>query len=998
MMEKSSSSSPKSPPRDIKSTVDPHAAERDSLLVRLLDSVKQCQIRFGKKSALSPTSTATAASSTALATEAEAQVICLLTNLEAALSHGLRQNLSGSSRPLGGLFSSSDSAASSSSGARPTFWHFIRAFLGPDELVRFDGNNSGVSTDLGRGRAWLRTTINENTLERYFYSLVNDREKIKTHYEPWSFMLDEEKSSVLPSMAAGLKTILFNVSTEGPELDHVPKSSAPTAVSGAQNILNSIPLGGIIRDTILSTSLSSSVPNGKGAGFSDAYSSAAYGDGSRDYLEPVIIDEVPRGNANESESGVAGKTSSVSSSSSSYSNSEKISQSVLVTKKSAGKKKKKTVANIVNLDGNEGASSLQPQPQQPLRTQKQPPSTTTTSTLTSASRPALRQRLSDPPSALVLPVASNEGMAPAATTASLRRDSDLSVENNHCKSSSSSCEMRFVGGGGCAGDVLSPITPVTSGAPNGLFSTTPTIAISKEKSIADGQDGDSSDAVSVKSFGQVSVASSSTSELSTSATFPNINATPSLSSALTTTASNSKAPAPSQNSAPTLLSLRDGRLGVEVLRSGSGVSAFNSDNDSLGTTKVSTTELLPRVDAEFETLSAAELRGAIVSIMQSKDELVAALEENQGRLSEARDQIEDLRLENASGRELARKLERKIAEAEVNGDNKSKFLLRENQLLKHQLKKYVGTVQSLQRQKSSADDIDGGGGVNADGVNAVIEKMSLEEEEDGGRRSGSVVSATDGDDVDQIRKSYEQKLIQVSEMHSELMEFNDQLVMQLKQKDRLLEGLRVELEELRGPLPLNYAAENADDTLSLASEVDDIVSISSSALPNSASSCSFRALVNIWIPSAFLQTTNKDTFHVYQVYVRIRDEEWNVYRRYAQFHELHKAKKKMFSDVATIPFPPKKALGNKDEQFVEDRRIKLQQYLRQLLNYLTQCTGYELAHAHPITKERLLQALPFFSDRPTSGAGSQSGRFHASTSRSRFPTAEEPTTPQYMGL
>ena len=47
------------------------------------------------------------------------------------------------------------------------------------------------------------------------------------------------------------------------------------------------------------------------------------------------------------------------------------------------------------------------------------------------------------------------------------------------------------------------------------------------------------------------------------------------------------------------------------------------------------------------------------------------------------------------------------------------------------------------------------------------------------------------------------------------------------------------------------------------------------------------------------------------MYIRIRDEEWNVYRRYAQFYELHKSKKKMFTDVATFPFPPKKALGNK---------------------------------------------------------------------------------------
>ena len=45
-------------------------------------------------------------------------------------------------------------------------------------MIRFDGSG-GVSTDVGRGRAWLRTAINENTLERYFYSLVNEGERIK---------------------------------------------------------------------------------------------------------------------------------------------------------------------------------------------------------------------------------------------------------------------------------------------------------------------------------------------------------------------------------------------------------------------------------------------------------------------------------------------------------------------------------------------------------------------------------------------------------------------------------------------------------------------------------------------------------------------------------------------------------------------------------------------------------------------------------------------------
>ena len=50
---------------------------------------------------------------------------------------------------------------------------------------------------------------------------------------------------------------------------------------------------------------------------------------------------------------------------------------------------------------------------------------------------------------------------------------------------------------------------------------------------------------------------------------------------------------------------------------------------------------------------------------------------------------------------------------------------------------------------------------------------------------------------------------------------------------------------------------------------------------------------------------------VLQVYIRIRDDEWNIYRRYAQFYSLHKELKKYDAIVSTFDFPPKKTLGNK---------------------------------------------------------------------------------------
>lgn len=48
-----------------------------------------------------------------------------------------------------------------------------------------------------------------------------------------------------------------------------------------------------------------------------------------------------------------------------------------------------------------------------------------------------------------------------------------------------------------------------------------------------------------------------------------------------------------------------------------------------------------------------------------------------------------------------------------------------------------------------------------------------------------------------------------------------------------------------------------------------------------------------------------------QVYIRIRDDEWNVYRRYAEFRALHHGLQRKFAQVRAFTFPPKKALGNK---------------------------------------------------------------------------------------
>ena len=248
-------------------------------------------------------------------------------------------------------------------------------------------------------------------------------------------------------------------------------------------------------------------------------------------------------------------------------------------------------------------------------------------------------------------------------------------------------------------------------------------------------------------------------------------------------------------------------------------------------------------------------------------------------------------------------------------------LNRENELLRQQLRKYVTAVQMLRRDSNST---------------AVSEEdPSL--------------------DYHNEAQQYEEKLIQVADMHAELMEFNARLTLQLTNRNRLVKLLQAELECLRGPL-------NEDD------------------LPTEPP-----CLIHIWIPSAFLTGQPSDIHHVYQIYVRIRDTEWNIYRRYAQFHALYRELKKHDTIATTFEFPPKKTIGNKDAKFVEERRQKLQHWLRRIVGRLAQCSP---AFASRPSRQTLISLMPFFGDNPNT----EESRKNNST-RNTFSSS-----PQYMGL
>lgn len=287
-----------------------------------------------------------------------------------------------------------------------------------------------------------------------------------------------------------------------------------------------------------------------------------------------------------------------------------------------------------------------------------------------------------------------------------------------------------------------------------------------------------------------------------------------------------------------------------------------------------------------------------------EESLINEMEKLKKELEEAKETSQNLRTQLAQTA--------KVQQDHINTiENRVRELNRENEVLKHQLRKYVGAVQMLKQEGQS-----------------------------------------------QEADLYEKKLVQVAEMHGELMELNDRLQRSLLNKESTIKRLRAELEMLRGPLP-----DSDDDSIS-------------------------PALVNLWIPSVFLAGRPHSPHHVYQVHIRICDEEWNVYRRYAQFYVLHQNLKKQYPVIATFLFPPKKTIGNKDAKFVEERRQKLQQYLRRVMNQLIE--AHSALTAAP-SKPLLISLFPFFGEQSTTEER------HRSSPCNPFSQAL-PDSPQYTGL
>ncbi|XP_044031561.1 serine/threonine-protein kinase Sgk3 isoform X4 [Siniperca chuatsi] len=97
------------------------------------------------------------------------------------------------------------------------------------------------------------------------------------------------------------------------------------------------------------------------------------------------------------------------------------------------------------------------------------------------------------------------------------------------------------------------------------------------------------------------------------------------------------------------------------------------------------------------------------------------------------------------------------------------------------------------------------------------------------------------------------------------------------------------------------------------------------------------SLPNVSIPCHNEQRDKKKRFTVYKVIVNVGQQEWFVFRRYAEFDKLYNTLRKQFPSM-NLKIPAKRIFGdNFDPEFIKQRRAGLHEFIKRIVSHPQLC-------------------------------------------------------------
>ncbi|UMM30097.1 hypothetical protein L5515_012125 [Caenorhabditis briggsae] len=99
-------------------------------------------------------------------------------------------------------------------------------------------------------------------------------------------------------------------------------------------------------------------------------------------------------------------------------------------------------------------------------------------------------------------------------------------------------------------------------------------------------------------------------------------------------------------------------------------------------------------------------------------------------------------------------------------------------------------------------------------------------------------------------------------------------------------------------------------------------------------------------------------YTVYRIQITVDTYTWTVERRYSDFDAYDIQR---FTDRKKSFLPPKKRLGNKDLEFIEERQIELEKYVRALLELEVWYQKQKNVHSLPLISAKFFDFHQYVS-------------------------------------
>ena len=650
-----------------------------------------------------------------------------------------------------------------------------------------------VNTDKGRGRAWIRSSLNEHSLERYIHNLISDRSSLSKSYENWAFLRDDERASMLPTMASGLSSILFAITID------------KTSLNDSSNIRENTMANSESKEIIASKKSENEVTNAKVESPAEivlnnnltqenkSNSSSSKKKKRKKPSQIVIFDKdelrstrpvtKPHGvlAATDQTDGI--HSEAIEAEEDNLDNQISLGEEAGDAFESSLLEIRGDDSSLINTeDTNEGATTPENTSQSIIYDSI---NLENSCDINIHSKETTLQEKVKHGFDAVKKRSRNSSIVSALNPMEANTDEEVSdiytVKENKKEGSDSNSNLSFESSNtetaswdGKEGNIedenktppkLTPMKNSNVGAliPIGSISLTNGLIINRDQLPIEDEIM-SDDSISIKSLEEDTDYATACNSVAGSNIVSPIPHLSNKDSMYLNDANEGKGFRPVDLSTP---------LRLNQLNLSSGHSGFFSASASTAASSIKGGSANSRASSQIATISREEMKQALLSVMSRKDEL----QEQCISLKK----LLDLEVEKSEAlKEEIELNKRRADEVRCKQEAKINSLSRENELLKHQLKKYVSAVMKLR-----------------DGPQAYETLAKLEGDKNENNGDNKYV------DYHYEASEFEKKLIQVAEMHGELLEFNEHLQKTLQAKDAIIRRLRDELVDVRGPLPGN---------------------------------------------------------------------------------------------------------------------------------------------------------------------------------------------------